>query len=248
MKLFLIESNIDEAHCNFQYASTEFMQLLINLHHDIMLYLTVIVLFVLLLLIVVIKLFNHKNKTVIRYAFTHDAIFEILWTFIPTFVVMSIMTASYAILFVIGTNPDPYMSVKIIGHQWYWSYEYPQVQIAIEDDNIVQEKVNFDSYMILEEDLIRGQRRLLEVDNRLNLPNNQWILLYITSADVLHSWALPSCGVKVDACPGRFNSWSLRIKYEGVYYGQCSELCGVNHAFMPIVVETFRPWKLNQPW
>jgi cytochrome c oxidase subunit 1 len=248
IKLFLIESNIDEAHCNFQYASTEFMQLLINLHHDIMLYLTVIVLFVLLLLIVVIKLFNHKNKTVIRYAFTHDAIFEILWTFIPTFVVMSIMTASYAILFVIGTNPDPYMSVKIIGHQWYWSYEYPQVQVAIEDDSIIQEKVNFDSYMILEEDLIRGQRRLLEVDNRLNLPNNQWILLYITSADVLHSWALPSCGVKVDACPGRFNSWSLRIKYEGVYYGQCSELCGVNHAFMPIVVETFRPWKLNQPW
>lgn len=244
----LIESNIDEAHCNFQYASTEFMQLLVNLHHDIMLYLIVIVLFVLMLLIVVIKLFNHKNKAVIRYAFTHDAIFEILWTFIPTFVVMSIMTASYAILFVIGTNPDPYMSIKIIGHQWYWSYEYPQIHVVIEDDRIIQEKVNFDSYMILEEDLIKGQRRLLEVDNRLNLPNNQWILLYITSADVLHSWALPSCGVKVDACPGRFNSWSLRIKYEGVYYGQCSELCGVNHAFMPIVVETFRPWKLNQPW
>jgi heme/copper-type cytochrome/quinol oxidase subunit 2 len=161
---------------------------------------------------------------------------------------MSIMTASYAILFVIGTNPDPYMSIKIIGHQWYWSYEYPQIQVIIENDKIIQEKVNFDSYMILEDDLIRGQRRLLEVDNRLNLPNNQWILLYITSADVLHSWALPSCGVKVDACPGRFNSWSLRIKYEGVYYGQCSELCGVNHAFMPIVVETFRPWKLNQPW
>lgn len=244
----LIESNIDEAYCDFQYASTEFMQLLVNLHHDIMLYLIVIVLFVLMLLIVVIKLFNNKNKKVIRYAFTHDAIFEILWTFIPTFVVMSIMTASYAILFVIGTNPDPYMSIKIIGHQWYWSYEYPQIHVIIEDDKIVQEKINFDSYMILEEDLIKGQRRLLEVDNRLNLPNNQWILLYITSADVLHSWALPSCGVKVDACPGRFNSWSLRIKYEGVYYGQCSELCGVNHAFMPIVVETFRPWKLTQPW
>lgn len=248
IKLSIIESNIDEAHCDFQYASTEFMQLLVNLHHDIMLYLIIIVLFVLLLLIVVIKLFNHKNKTVIRYAFTHDAVFEILWTFIPTFVVMSIMTASYAILFVIGTNPDPYMSIKIIGHQWYWSYEYPQIQVAIENEKIIQEKVNFDSYMILEDDLISGQRRLLEVDNRLNLPNNQWILLYITSADVLHSWALPSCGVKVDACPGRFNSWSLRIKYEGVYYGQCSELCGVNHAFMPIVVETFRPWKLNQPW
>jgi heme/copper-type cytochrome/quinol oxidase subunit 1/heme/copper-type cytochrome/quinol oxidase subunit 2 len=240
--------NFNEAPCNFQYASTEFMQLLVNLHHDIMLYLIVIVLFVLMLLIIVVWLFNYKNKKTIRYAFTHDAIFEILWTFIPTFIVMSIMTASYAILFVIGTNPDPYMSIKIIGHQWYWSYEYPQIHVTIEDDKIIQEKVNFDSYMILEEDLIKGQRRLLEVDNRLNLPNNQWILLYITSADVLHSWALPSCGVKVDACPGRFNSWSLRIKYEGVYYGQCSELCGINHAFMPIVVETFRPWKLNQPW
>jgi heme/copper-type cytochrome/quinol oxidase subunit 2 len=93
--------------------------------------------------------------------------------------------------------------------------------------------------MLLEDDLILGQRRLLEVDNRLNIPSNEWVLLYITSADVLHSWALPSCGVKVDACPGRFNSWALRIKFDGIYYGQCSELCGVNHAFMPIVVETY---------
>ena len=228
----------------FQHPATEFMQLLINLHHDIMFYLIVIVLFVLMLLIIVLILFEENNLNSVRYAFTHDALFEILWTFIPTFIVMSIMTASYGILFVIGTTPDPYMSIKVIGHQWYWTYEYPLINVELADGRIVQQKTSFDSYMLLEEDLSIGQRRLLEVDNRLNIPSNQWILLYITSADVLHSWALPSCGVKVDACPGRFNSWALRIKYEGIYYGQCSELCGINHAFMPIVVETFVPWKL----
>lgn len=242
---------------NFQEPATEFMQLLINLHHDIMFYLIIIVLFVLTLLIIVIfffqnrlhgkifqtyYIFPHGKKTIShRYAFTHDEMFEILWTFIPTFIVASIMTASYAILFIIGTTPDPFISIKVIGHQWYWSYEFPNITLLFNENknNIIEQKIQFDSYMLLEEDLILGQRRLLEVDNRLNIPSNEWVLLYITSADVLHSWALPSCGVKVDACPGRFNSWALRIKFEGVYYGQCSELCGVNHAFMPIVVETY---------
>jgi len=223
----------------FQDPATEFMQLLINLHHDIMLYLIIITIFVLVLLVIVVILFNANKAKTIRYAFTHDEIFEILWTFLPTFVVASIMTSSYAILFVAGTTPDPYMSIKIIGHQWYWSYELPNLKLDLSKNTLFKEKINFDSYMLLEEDLLMGQRRLLEVDNRLTLPSNHWILLYITSADVLHSWAIPSCGVKVDACPGRINSWALRIKYEGVYYGQCSELCGINHAFMPIVVETF---------
>lgn len=234
----------DNMGINFQKPATEFMQLLVHLHHDIMLYIIIIVLFILLLLVTIVILFNHHNKYTIRYSFTHDEIVEVLWTFIPTFIVASIMTASYAILFVAGTTPDPYMSIKVIGHQWYWSYEYPDIHIFFEKNKIINQKINFDSYMLLEEDLVLGQRRLLEVDNRLNIPNNEWILLYITSADVLHSWAIPSCGVKVDACPGRFNSWALRIKYEGIYYGQCSELCGVNHAFMPIVVETFHKWKL----
>lgn len=228
---------------NFQRPSTEIMQLLLNIHHDIMFYLIVIVLFVLMLLINVIWLFGVKNKKTVRYAFTHNAAFELMWTFIPTFIVMSIMTASYAILFVLGTTPDPYMSIRIIGHQWYWSYEYPQINLLLEDNKIIQQQVSFDSYMLLEDDLLEGQRRLLEVDNRLNVPSNQWVLLYITSADVLHSWALPSCGVKVDACPGRMTTWPLRIKHAGVYYGQCSELCGVNHAFMPIVVEAFKLFK-----
>jgi cytochrome c oxidase subunit 1 len=232
-----------ESESNFQRPSTEIMQLLLNIHHDIMFYLIVIVIFVLMLLINVIILFRIQNKNTIRYAFTHDSNFELMWTFIPTFIVMSIMTASYAILFVLGTTPDPYMSIRIIGHQWYWSYEYPQLNLIVDDAKIIQEQVNFDSYMLLEDDLVVGQRRLLEVDNRLNVPSNQWVLLYITSADVLHSWALPSCGVKVDACPGRMTTWPLRIKHSGIYYGQCSELCGVNHAFMPIVVEAFKLFK-----
>ena len=277
--------NAEHLSLTFQDPSTEFMQLLMNLHHDIMFYLIVIVIFVLLLLMVTVLLFGttgileyifslrkyfgsqeiiepkkwwdifFKNKKIEKkieesspkyYAFTHDEIFEILWTFLPTFIVMSIMTASYAILFVAGTTPDPYMSIKIIGHQWYWSYELPGLKLDYGSDLLFNEKINFDSYMLLEEDLLIGQRRLLEVDNCLTIPSNEWILLYITSADVLHSWAIPSCGVKVDACPGRINTWALRIKFAGIYYGQCSELCGINHAFMPIVVESISFYKFVQ--
>ena len=126
---------------------------------------------------------------------------------------------------------DPIITLKVIGSQWYWSYEYSD-NLEFSDEPLI-----FDSYMIQEDDLTIGQFRLLEVDNRVVVPTNSHIRVLITASDVLHSWAIPSLGIKLDACPGRLNQTSMFIKREGVFYGQCSEICGVNHAFMPIVVE-----------
>ena len=127
---------------------------------------------------------------------------------------------------------DPAVTLKAVGHQWYWVYEYSDYNLSDE------EALTFESYMVAEDDLEPGQLRLLEVDNRVVLPVQTHIRVIITAADVLHSWAVPSLGVKCDAIPGRLNQVSLFIKREGIFYGQCSELCGVNHGFMPIVVES----------
>jgi cytochrome c oxidase subunit 2 len=126
----------------------------------------------------------------------------------------------------------PQVTIKAIGHQWYWSYDHHN-----RIDGVATPVVSFDSYMVLEDDLPEGGLRLLEVDNRLYLPVNTPIRMLITSADVLHSWAVPSFGVKLDACPGRLNQVMMNINREGSFYGQCSELCGVNHRFMPINVK-----------
>ena len=144
---------------------------------------------------------------------------------------MLIAIPSFALLYSLDEVVDPAVTVKAIGHQWYWSYEYSDYSQA--DD----QSITFDSYMIPDDDLELGQLRLLEVDNRVVVPVNTHIRVVITAADVLHSWAVPSLGIKCDAVPGRLNQIPLFIKREGVFYGQCSELCGVNHAFMPIVVE-----------
>jgi len=138
---------------------------------------------------------------------------------------------SFALLYSMDEVIDPIITLKVIGNQWYWSYEYSD-NLEFSDEPLI-----FDSYMIQEDDLAIGQFRLLEVDNRVLVPTNSHIRVLITASDVLHSWAIPSLGIKLDACPGRLNQTSMFIKREGVFYGQCSEICGVNHAFMPIVVE-----------
>jgi cytochrome c oxidase subunit 2 len=149
---------------------------------------------------------------------------------------------SFALLYSLDELIDPDMTLKIIGHQWYWSYEYSDYSSLYDGKDI-----SFDSYMIATNDLTKGAFRLLEVDNRVVLPINTHIRLLVTAADVLHSWAMPSFGVKVDACPGRLSQASVFIKREGLFLGQCSEICGVNHGFMPIAVkavdpETFVSW------
>jgi len=209
----------------FQEAATPVMQGIIDLHHDIMFFIVIILVFVLWMLLRTLWHFNATSNP-IPIRFVHGTTIEIIWTIIPSLIVMSIAVPSFALIYSMDEVVDPAVTLKAIGHQWYWSYEYT-------DYNTLA----FDSYMVAEDDLELGELRLLEVDNRVVVPARTHLRVIITSADVIHSWAVPSLGVKCDAIPGRLNQVSLFIKREGVYYGQCSELCGTNHAFMPIVVE-----------
>jgi len=176
---------------------------------------------------------NHK----VTSKFSHSSLLEIIWTILPAVILLFIAVPSFSLLYSLDELSEPLVTVKIVGHQWYWSYEYSDYLTKSE----VLSNLNFDSYMISTDDLTLGSFRLLEVDNRLVLPVKTHIRLLVTSSDVLHSWAVPSFGIKIDACPGRLSQGSLFIKREGVYYGQCSEICGVNHGFMPIVVKAVFP-------
>jgi cytochrome c oxidase subunit 2 len=161
----------------------------------------------------------------------HGTTIELIWTIVPSLILVTIAIPSFALLYSMDEVIDPAITLKVIAHQWYWSYEYSDYNTSDEDS------IAFDSYMIQEDDLELGQLRLLEVDNRVILPVNTHIRVLITSTDVIHNWAIPSLGIKCDAYPGRLNQVNTFIKREGIFHGQCSELCGVNHGFMPIVVE-----------
>jgi cytochrome c oxidase subunit 2 len=214
---------------NFQDPATPILEGIIDFHNDLMILLTVIGVAVFWVLGRAIVLFenNPKPSNVV-----HGTTLEMIWTIIPAVILMFVAVPSFALLYSIDEILDPAVTLKVVGHQWYWSYEYSDY--TSEDG----ETINFDSYMIPEDDLADpGQLRLLEVDNRVILPINTHIRVVITAADVLHCWGIPSFAMKVDACPGRLNQTSLFIKRAGTFYGQCSEICGVNHGFMPIVVE-----------
>merc|ERR1711907_455850 len=214
----------------FQDPATPVMEGIIDFHHDVMFFLIVIGIGVSWVLFRVLVVYS-EDKNAVPTNTVHATTLEIVWTIAPAFVLMIIAVPSFALLYSMDEIIDPAITIKVVGHQWYWSYEYSDYNAA---DG---ESINFDSYMIPEEDLEPGNLRLLEVDNRVVLPVETHVRVVITSADVLHCWAIPSFGVKMDACPGRLNQTSMFIKREGVYYGQCSEICGVNHGFMPIVVE-----------
>nr|YP_003345063.1 cytochrome c oxidase subunit II [Coloconger cadenati]BAI53434.1 cytochrome oxidase subunit 2 [Coloconger cadenati] len=151
---------------------------------------------------------------------------EIVWTVLPAIILILIALPSLRILYLMDEINDPHLTVKAIGHQWYWSYEYTDYQ-----------DLSFDSYMIPTQDLTPGQFRLLEADHRMVVPMESPVRVLVTAEDVLHSWAVPALGVKMDAVPGRLNQTAFVAARPGVYYGQCSEICGANHSFMPIVVE-----------
>nr|AND97147.1 cytochrome c oxidase subunit II [Theopompa sp. FY-2016a]ASY98316.1 cytochrome c oxidase subunit II [Theopompa milligratulata] len=152
---------------------------------------------------------------------------EILWTILPAVVLVFIALPSLRILYLIDENTNPTLTLKTIGHQWYWTYEYSDFN-----------NIEFDSYMTSQNDLNPFNIRLLEVDNRTSLPLNTLTRILITSEDVIHSWTIPSVGVKADATPGRLNQATFWFSRPGVFYGQCSEICGANHSFMPIVIES----------
>ena len=175
------------------------------------------------------------ERTFVYSKFTHHSFLEVIWTIIPTIILIFIAIPSFIVLYCMDEIVNAAITLKVIGHQWYWSYEYSDYFL-----NYFSAKTNsivFDSYMIPEDELEKGQLRLLEVDNRIILPIKTNIRVLITAADVLHAWAVPSLGIKIDAVPGRLNQGTLFIKRPGIFFGQCSEICGVNHAFMPIVVE-----------
>jgi cytochrome c oxidase subunit 2 len=214
----------------FQEAATPAMEGIINLHNDIMAIITFIAVFVCWMLARTIYLFGaDKNKVASKVV--HGTTIELVWTIVPSIILVTIAIPSFALLYSMDEVIDPAITLKVVAHQWYWSYEYSDYNTSEEDT------IAFDSYMIAEDDLELGQLRLLEVDNRVVLPINTHIRVLLTSTDVIHAWAVPSLGLKCDAYPGRLNQINTFIKREGIFHGQCSELCGVNHGFMPIVVE-----------
>tara|TARA_Y100000385_G_C13096466_1_gene641639 strand:- start:2050 stop:2877 length:828 start_codon:yes stop_codon:yes gene_type:complete len=216
---------------SFQDPATPVMEGIIVLHHDLLFILSIIGTSVSWILFRTAFLFHHK-KNLTPSKISHGTTIEIIWTVTPSIILMIIAIPSFALLYSMDEIIDPSVTLKVIGHQWFWTYEYSDYNNENNEKSIV-----FDSYMITEEDLEKGQLRLLEVDNPVVLPVKTHVRVLVTSADVLHCWAIPSLAVKIDACPGRLNQISLFIKREGTFYGQCSELCGINHGFMPIMID-----------
>ena len=219
----------------FQSPASDGMRDIVNFHNNLLLpiiiAITVFVLFLMLYACVRFRASANPNPS----KRTHNVTVEILWTLIPCLILIVMAVPSFKILYKQDTIPKADITVKAIGYQWYWGYEYP-------DENII-----FDSYMVETKDLKEDQPRLLTVDNQVVVPVNKVVKVLITANDVLHAWALPSFGVKRDAVPGRINETWFKAEKVGTYYGQCSELCGIKHAFMPINVkvvsdEDYQEW------
>ena len=222
----------------FQEAASESMRDIISFHDNLLLPIIVAIsAFVLfLMLYVCVKFRASANPNPSKR--THNVAVEVLWTLIPCLILIVIAVPSFKILYKQDAIPKADLTIKAIGYQWYWGYEYP-------DENIV-----FDSYMVEDKDLKANQPRLLAVDNEVVVPVNRVVKVLITANDVLHAWALPSFGVKRDAVPGRINETWFKAEKTGTYYGQCSELCGIKHAFMPITVkvvseEEYQEWLMD---
>ena len=192
--------------------------------HNFLLYLIVtITIFVLALLVIVMVKFNARANPVPSRT-THNTTIEVIWTVVPVLILVTIAVPSFRLLFYQLNTPKADVTVKATGKQWFWSYSYPDA------------KFEFDSLMVQEKDLKPGQPRLLAVDNEMVVPVNKVVRVLTTGADVIHSFAIPSFGIKIDAIPGRINETWFKAEREGTYYGQCSELCGKDHAFMPIAI------------
>jgi len=221
----------------FQDSASPTHEGITELHDSIFFYLVIICFGVLWLLSSVITNF-HSNKSTIVYKYAnHGTLIELIWTITPALVLIAIAFPSFKLLYLMDEVISPSMTIKVAGHQWYWSYEYSDF---INEDG---ESIEFDSYMVPETDLEDGQLRLLDVDNRVVVPVDTHIRFIVTGQDVIHDWAVPSLGIKIDAVPGRLNQTSVLVEREGVFYGQCSEICGVYHGFMPIAVEAVSPEK-----
>ena len=208
----------------FQKAASGHMEDLVWFHDYMLLpIITAITVFVLFLVVYACIRYRAARNPVASQT-SHNTFIEIIWTLVPCLILIVMAVPSFKLLYEQDEIPPADVTIKAVGYQWYWGYEYP-------DENII-----FDSYMIEEKDLKPGQPRLLSVDNEIFVPVNKVVKVLITANDVLHAWALPSFGVKRDAVPGRINETWFKADRTGTFYGQCSELCGIKHAFMPITV------------
>jgi cytochrome c oxidase subunit 2 len=219
----------------FQEAASQSMRDIVNFHDKLLLpiivAISVFVLFLMAYACIRFRASSNPNPS----TRTHNVAIEVLWTLIPCLILIVIAVPSFKTLYSQDRIPKADVTIKAVGYQWYWGYEYP-------DENII-----FDSYMVETKDLKAGQPRLLAVDNVVVVPVNKVVKVLITANDVLHAWALPSFGVKRDAVPGRINETWFKAERVGTFYGQCSELCGIKHAFMPIEVrvvseEDYQEW------
>ena len=238
----LSAENIGAAHpwgLNLREAFSPVMAEMVSFHNALIWLIVIISLFVLALLVIIVIKFNTKANPKASKT-THNTFIEIAWTAIPVLILVVMAVPSFKLLYKSDVVPEAHMTVKAIGHQWYWSYEYPDHGNFTYDAWLVQDKEDMEG-----ED--RPFTRLLTTDTRVVVPVGKVIRVQMTSTDVLHSWAVPSLGVKKDAVPGRLNELWFEADREGIFYGQCSELCGTNHGFMPIEVhavseEEFLAW------
>nr|AIS86050.1 cytochrome oxidase subunit II [Lauraesilpha angusta] len=206
---------------NLQDSASPIMEQLIFFHDHTLMIITMILTIVSYMMVTMAF-----NKYINRFLLEGQMI-EVLWTIAPAVILVFIAIPSLRLLYLMDEINTPALTLKTIGHQWYWSYEYSDFM-----------NIEFDSYMLPQNEMETKSFRLLDVDNRAPLPTNMFIRVIITAADVLHSWTIPSIGVKADATPGRLNQVSMMFNRPGVFYGQCSEICGANHSFMPIVIES----------
>nr|YP_010586396.1 cytochrome c oxidase subunit II [Nothopsyche ruficollis]UZZ44184.1 cytochrome c oxidase subunit II [Nothopsyche ruficollis] len=211
---------------NFQDSSSPLMEQMIFFHDFTLMILTLIIIFISYLMT---NLFF--NKFTNRFLLEEQMI-ELIWTILPAIILIFIALPSLKLLYLIDENNKPLITLKTTGHQWFWSYEYADFK-----------KIKFDSFMIPLNEMNLSNFRLIEVDNRVIVPLKTKIRILITATDVIHSWTVPSLGVKADATPGRLNQANLLINRPGLFYGQCSEICGTNHSFMPITIESITPNK-----
>nr|QDI93468.1 cytochrome c oxidase subunit II [Pygovepres vaccinicola] len=206
---------------SFQNANSPLMEQLIFFHDH-----TLMILMMITITVSYIMVTTMYNKMINRYLLEGQTI-ELIWTILPAVILMFIALPSLKILYLMDEINNPLMTIKAIGHQWYWSYEYSDMK-----------NIEMESYMKPSNSLENNEFRLIDVDNRIILPMNSNIRILVTSSDVIHSWTIPSLGVKIDGTPGRLNQGTLNMNRPGLLYGQCSEICGANHSFMPIVVES----------
>nr|QED56914.1 cytochrome oxidase subunit II [Anthonomus rubi] len=189
----------------------------------------------LMILVIITTLVGHMLISMFFNKFTHrflldGQMIEMIWTIIPAVILILIALPSLRLLYILDENFNPMISIKAVGHQWYWSYEYSDYK-----------NLEFDSYMIPSNELNKFNFRVLDVDNRMVVPFNCQIRMIVTSTDVIHSWTIPTLGMKIDGTPGRLNQTNFNLNRTGLFFGQCSEICGANHSFMPIVIESVSP-------